>query len=97
MTIVCSELYEKQLKKILEDLMLNDIKSAKDFKMYLDTLIINAPTKSKKYKKSIFFDDENIKDIEYNGYKIPFLEENNANSFIILGIIDTNNIKDSVS
>ena len=55
--------------------------------MYLDTLIINIPTKVKKYQKSIYFDDENIKDLEYENYIIPFCVENNSNSFTILGIV----------
>jgi len=87
MEIICSELYENQLKGILEPLVKEDISFAKKFKMYLDTIIINIPTKVNKYKKSIYFDDENMKDLEYEEYKIIFRVENGNKRFIILAIV----------
>ncbi len=87
MKIICSELYEKQLKEILSEIASHDFKTAKDFKTYLDTIIINAPTKSRKYKQSVFFDDENIKDIEYDKYTIPLLIDDENDSYIVLGIV----------
>ena len=86
MNILTSELYEEQLKGIFELLAKDDFKMAKNFKMYLDTIIINIATKEKKYKKSIYFDDENIKDIEYQGCVIPFLVDKSNSCYIILGI-----------
>jgi len=84
--ILASKLYEKQLKEILELLCAQDYKQTKNFKMYLDTIILNMPSKIKKYKKSIYFDDENIRDIEYQGCRIPFLIDEDNNSLILLGI-----------
>ena len=86
MKILCSALYESQLKGILSQMLKQDVKSAKDFKLYLDTIVMNVPTKAKKYKKSIFFDDESIKDIEYDGYKIPFYIDEIKSVYLILGI-----------
>jgi len=86
MQIICSKLYEKQLKEILEPLANEDLSFAKKFKMYLDTIIINIPTKVAKYKKSIYFDDESIKDLEYENYTIVFHIEDNS-TFVILSII----------
>jgi len=86
MNILTSKLYEEQLKEILELLAQEDYKVAKNFKMYLDTIIINMESKEKKYKKSIYFDDENIKDIEYQGCTIVFLVDNSNSCYIILGI-----------
>ena len=86
MKILCSALYESQLKEILSQMLKQDVKSAKDFKLYLDTIVMNVPTKAKKYKKSIFFDDESIKDIEYDGYKIPFYIDEIKSVYLILGI-----------
>jgi len=88
MEIICSELYEKQLKDILEPLAKEDISFAKKFKMYLDTIIINIPTKVNKYKKSIYFNDDNIKDVEYENYKIIICVENSNKRFIILSIVE---------
>ena len=87
MEIICSELYEKQLKEILEPLVKEDFSFAKKFKMYLDTIIINIPTKVNKYKKSIYFDDENIKDLEYENYTVVFYVEKSNNKYIILGMV----------
>jgi len=86
MNILTSPLYEEQLKNILELISQEDYKAAKNFKMYLDTIIINISSKEKKYKKSIYFDNENIKDIEFQGCVIPFLVDNSNSCYIILGI-----------
>ena len=86
MNILTSRLYEEQLKEILELLAKDDYKVAKNFKMYLDTIILNMASKEKKYKQSIYFDDENIKDIEFQACRIVFLVDNRNNNYIILGI-----------
>ena len=87
MKILCSQVYEKQLKIILTEMSQVSLKEAKDFKLYLDTIIINIPTKAKKYKQSTLCKDENIKDIEYNGYKIPFFLNLEENIYLVLGIV----------
>ena len=85
--IKCSELYETQLKEILELYAKEDFKATKNFKLYLDTVILNMPTKVKKYKKSQFFDDENIKDLECQGHIVPFLVDEENDIFVVLGIV----------
>ena len=40
-----------------------------------------------KYKKSVYFDDEGIKDIEHQGFTIPFLYDAINNTYVVLGII----------
>ena len=87
MTIVCAPQFEASLKEILEPLSQNNPKAAKDFKMYLDTIIINIPTKVKKYKPSIYFNDESIKDIEFEGYTIPFIYDESKEFYALLGIV----------
>ena len=91
MKILNSSLYEEQLKSILSTLFPDDFQGAKSFKLYLDTIIINMPTKVKKYKQSLFFNDENIKDIEYQGFTIPFYYDSINNTYIVLGIISNTN------
>jgi len=88
MNIICSELYEKQLKEILETIIADtDYQTAKKFKLYLDTIILNIPTKATKYKDSIYFDNEKIKDIEYEGYLIPFILDDENKIYTVLGIV----------
>ena len=90
MNIVTTKLYEEQLKEILAGFTKEDFGASKKFKTYLDTIIINMPTKAKKYKKSIYFDDENIKDIEHEDFTIVFFIDNEKETYLILGIIKKN-------
>jgi len=87
MKILCTKLYEKQLKEILSTIASNDYKEAKNFKLYLDTIILNVPTKAKKYKQSVYSDNEHIKEIEHEGYSIPFLLDEANNTYLMLSII----------
>jgi len=88
MTIFASDLYQHQLEGFLEILSQDNVDTALNFKLYLDTVIINLPTKIQKYKKSIYFDDENIKDIEHKGLVIPFLIDEKNENYVILGIVE---------
>jgi len=88
MNIVFSSLYKKQLQEI-EKLLETDKVDVKYFKMYLDTIIINMHTKAKKYKQSVYFQNEdiNIKDIDNQGYTIVFYSDEKKNIYVLLGII----------
>ncbi|WP_297441589.1 hypothetical protein [Sulfurimonas sp.] len=87
MNILCTDLFQTQLQEILSTFVEEDYAATKNFKMYLDTIIINAPTKAKKFKKSIYFDDENIKDITHQGFIIPFYFDKENDCYLMLGII----------
>ena len=95
--IVSSSLFEEQLKEVLDSFEKEDINSAKSFKLYLDTVIINMQSKIAKYKPSVYFDNEKVKDIENQGYIIPFYIDEEEGIYVLLGIIrkeatDNNNI-----
>ncbi len=87
MQILCTDNFERQLKALLQEYAKEDFSATKNYKMYLDTIILNMPTKVKKFKKSIYFDDENIKDIEHHGHIIPFYIDEETGNYIILGIV----------
>lgn len=87
MNILSTPLYEEQLKSILQKFIEEDLGATKKFKLYLDTILINIPTKAHKYKKSIYFDDEDIKDIEHEEFTIIFYIDKESNNYLILGII----------
>ena len=87
MSILTSNLYKEQLKETLTLLEKENVSDMKSFEMYLDTIIINMQTKAKKYKQSIYFDDENIKDIENQGYTIPFYFDEKKKVYVLLGLI----------
>jgi mRNA-degrading endonuclease RelE of RelBE toxin-antitoxin system len=84
--IVSSALFEKQLIEILEALEKEDPSRAKSFKLYLDTIIINMQSKIAKYKPSLYFDNEKVKEIENQGYVIPFYIDDDDETFVLLGI-----------
>ncbi len=88
MTIRCTPLFETQLKTILLALHQADPKSAKSFKLYLDAILLNLPSKAKKYKPSIYFNDSRIRDIEHQGNTIPFYYDEHQGTYLILGIIN---------
>jgi len=87
MNILCSELFETQLKELLQEFSKEDFNATKSFKLYLDTIILNMPTKATKYKKSIYFDDDNIRDIVHENYTIPFLIDSESDKYIVLAIM----------
>ena len=87
MQILSTELFEIELKKILENFALEDFEATKKFKLYLDTILINIPTKAQKYKKSIYFDDEDIKDIPHENFTIVFFIDNENENYLILNIL----------
>ncbi len=92
MSILSSDLYKEQLKEILRVLEEQDAANAKSFEMYLDTIIINMQTKAKKYKRSIYFDDENIKDIENQGLTIPFYFDEKKKVYVLLGLVESEKV-----
>jgi len=87
MKILCTQTYQEQLKEILSQLAQEDYNATKQFKIYLDTIIINMPTKAQKYKESIFFKNEKIRDIDHQGFLIPFYMDEESQTYLLLGMI----------
>jgi len=87
MSIVNSENYLSQFKEIVDYLASEDLQNAKKFKLYVDTIVLNLETKLKKYKQSHYFKDENIKDIQHEGYTITFYIDESIGICVLLGII----------
>ena len=87
MKTLSSALYQEQLKDALTLVKKQSEADVRNFEMYLDTIIINMHTKIKKYKQSIYFDDENIKDIQNQGFTIPFYIDEKKGLYILLGIV----------
>ena len=87
MNVYASNLYKKQLDEARELVKIQAEIDVNAFEMYLDTIIVNMHTKIKKYKKSIYFDDENIKDIQNQGFTIPFYIDEKKQISILLGIV----------
>ena len=90
MNILTSTLYREQREEILNFLEKEDESVAKSFAIYHDTIIFNIHTKVRKYKQSQYFDNSNIKDIENQGYTIPFFIDEKRGRYILLGMVKSN-------
>jgi len=84
--IVCSPLFEDQLHTIMNALENEEGGSAKSFKVYLDAVIVNMQSKISKYKPSGCFESQNVKEIENQGYLIPFYVDEPEETYVLLGI-----------
>ena len=87
MQILCTPTYEMQLKNILEEFLIEDFSATKKFKLYLDTILVNLPTKAHKYKQSPLFDNEDIKEIPHEAYNVIFFLDSTNNNYLIMGIL----------
>ncbi|OHD97693.1 MAG: hypothetical protein A3E21_06675 [Sulfurimonas sp. RIFCSPHIGHO2_12_FULL_36_9] len=84
MNIIFEPLFKQQLLNIL-DYIAKDKKSASiKFKNELQFKISQLKTHPNIYRKSLYFDDENIRDLIYDGYTIIY--EIQINSVHILDI-----------
>ncbi|MGZ5207651.1 MAG: hypothetical protein ACXWB0_01395 [Sulfuricurvum sp.] len=88
--IVCSPLFEKQLRILLDALKNDESNSVKSFKLYLDAVIVNMQSKIAKYKPSECFEGEKVKEIENQGYLIPFYADEAEEMYVLLGIYKKN-------
>jgi len=72
MIINRSPRYLKELFKILDYIARDKIDASEKFKNNLDELIENLPNFPYKYRKSIYFNDENIRDLIHKKYTIVY-------------------------
>lgn len=87
MNVLSSMLYKQQLEEAVVSIKTQPEVDASSFSMYLDTIIVNMHTKIKKYKKSIYFDDENVRDIQNQGFTIIFYRDEKQNINVLLAIV----------
>ena len=90
MTVCCTPLFEIQLKALLAPIAASDPRAAKSAKLYLDTVMMNLPSKAHKYKPSRYFDDERIRDALHQEWVIPFYYDASNDAYVILGIAEKN-------
>ncbi len=69
------------------DFISKDSKNRADnFKLELKKQIEDLPFMPFKYRKSIYFDDENIRDLIFKGYTIVYKIDKKADKILIIGI-----------
>jgi len=80
------ERFKKQLRHIYDFISSDSIYYAKEFNKNLQKKVELLPHMPYKYRKSIYFDNENIRDLIYKGYTIPYLIDEDKKSIVLLGI-----------
>ncbi|RLA76117.1 MAG: type II toxin-antitoxin system RelE/ParE family toxin [Epsilonproteobacteria bacterium] len=74
------------LKHIAND----KITASKEFKQDLNKQIADIPNFPYKYRKSIYFNDENIRDMIFKKYTINYEIDLNQNTIFIFSIFNKN-------
>lgn len=86
MQIIRNISYLQKLQSIMEFIAQDSVNQAIKFQVELDEIIDDIPNMPFKYRKSIYFNDENIRDLIFKGYVIPYKIYTAKNQIIIIGI-----------
>lgn len=70
----------------MEFIAQDSVNQAIKFQVELDEIIDDIPNMPFKYRKSIYFNDNNIRDLIFKGYVIPYKIDTAKNQIIIIGI-----------
>lgn len=85
MKVARSSTFKTQLKEILYHIAQDSPGNAKAFNRGISDTLLSLPNMPYKYRQSIYFDDQNIRDCIYKGYVIPYLIEENL--ITVIGIV----------
>lgn len=72
MKIIFKDTFVYRLEKQLDYISMDSPANARRFKNDLLKLIKTIPSNPLKHRKSIYFDDQNIRDLIFKGYTIVF-------------------------
>jgi plasmid stabilization system protein ParE len=90
MTIVYKKSFENQLLQIVNYIAQDKVNASIKFANELEEQIVLIPDNPLKYRKSIYFNDENIRDMIYKGYTINYKINFKKNLIEILRIFNKN-------
>lgn len=79
-------LFREALENVLDCIAMDSLERAIDFNRELENRIDSIPHMPFKYRKSIHFNDDNIRDYIFKGYTIPYIIDTQKNEIIILDI-----------
>ncbi|MCF6244259.1 MAG: type II toxin-antitoxin system RelE/ParE family toxin [Sulfurovum sp.] len=89
MTIVRSQNYTNALQEVIRFISLDSKTRALAFKHQLDTPINNLDNMPFKFRKSIYFDNDNIRDLIFKGYTVVYKIDMKKNTITIVGLRNT--------
>ncbi len=84
--IVKTPYFKSRLQEILRFIAVDSKKQAKRFKNELYTSIKTIVDMPYKHRKSIYFNDDNMRDLIFKGYTIAYEIDKNNNRIVIMGI-----------
>jgi len=90
MQINRSSRYKNNLFQILDYIAQDKVSASENFLNELDKLINNLPNFPFKFRKSKYFDNENIRDMTYKGYTIIYRVNEAKNVIDIVRIFHKN-------
>lgn len=90
MKITKSERYADNLYTILDFIAADSLNRALKFGDELEKELYSIPTNPYRCRKSIHFNDENIRDLIFMGYVVPYLVNEERDEILVLGIVNRN-------
>jgi len=90
MQIKLDEKFEINFNSILEYIAQDKISASKKFRQNLFKQIKNLPNFPYKLRKSIYFNDDNIRDMIFKGYTIVYEVDLDNNQIVLLNIFNKN-------
>ena len=91
MTIIKSKSFEIELENIVLYIAKDSKTRALKFQKVLIQNLNQLSNMPKKFRKSIYYDDINLRDYIYKGYTIPYLINQQKNEIVILDIFKWSN------
>ena len=90
MQIVRTQEYQKELLTILKYIAKDKITASRKFNKDLNTEISKIPEFPYKYNSSLYFDDENIRDMTFKTYTVIYEIDLYKNTILILSMFNQN-------
>jgi len=90
MQIKLSDEFQISFENIFKYISKDKLLAAKEFKKNLFIKIKELPNFPYKYRKSIYFEDDNIRDMIFKGYTIVYKVDSSKKLIVILDIFNQN-------
>ena len=87
MLIEKSKKFDDDLESVLDRIVLDSLNAALGLVDELEERLKALPHMPYKFRKSIYFDNEDIRDYIYKGYVIPYFIDMDMDKIILLGMV----------
>lgn len=91
MNVVYTESFTEKLKNQIRFISKDNVTAAKRFRENVILKISEIPQNPFRYMKSIYFNDDFIRDLVYKGYTIVFKINKEANQIEVFGFVKYQN------